>query len=139
MPDCNHIIDRKRREHTLQRLREQRDIVLEVRSLQDTRIGPVGIADIETGAGTSAMIWAENGDHAVGVDIDEALIEWAGKRAGDLGLKILFEVACADNIPVPDHAVNWFTPYGLRSALRRRGCTTFYEGIEKNPALPHTA
>ena len=93
-------------EKAVQRLRGQRDIILKLRSSLGGRDDALDIADIGTGVGTSAMLWAELGHRVIGVDIDKAAIDVAKKRATASALDIRFKNASATDLPIPDKSVD---------------------------------
>lgn len=88
-------------EATLDRFRRQRDLVLQVSAIRH-RSPPFDVVDIGCGAGTMAMIWAESGNSVIGLDVNEPLIELAGKRADESGLDVRFEVGTATGVPWDD-------------------------------------
>jgi ubiquinone/menaquinone biosynthesis C-methylase UbiE len=66
----------------------------------------LNVADIGCGAGTQARLWAEQGHQAYGVDINEALVALARRRAAAAGLDIFFDVATASALPWPDQSMD---------------------------------
>lgn len=82
----------------LQRFRSHRDIILALRK-SECRDAQLDVADIGTGAGSSAMIWAELGHRVTGLDINEPLINLARQRAKKSGLEIRFDVGSATDVP----------------------------------------
>lgn len=89
----------------LDRLRHVRDIVIEIAGKQG-HTGPMQVADIGCGAGTSSMLWAEAGHRVLGIDVNAPLIELARKRAQDAGAAIEFRVGTATSLPLEDASVD---------------------------------
>lgn len=67
---------------------------------------PLRVGDIGCGAGTQCRLWAGLGHRVQGVDISEALIGLARKRARQAGLDIQFTVASATALPWDDGAMD---------------------------------
>ncbi|MES2116723.1 MAG: class I SAM-dependent methyltransferase [Pseudomonadota bacterium] len=68
--------------------------------------GALRVGDIGCGAGTQCRLWAGMGHRVSGVDINEALIGLARKRAGQAGLDINFAVASATALPWDDDSMD---------------------------------
>jgi len=101
----DYYAEQSQSEQTLQRFRNLRDTLLRIcesRGLQ----APLTIADIGCGAGTLALVWAEQGHQVNSLDINEPLIELARKRADSTGFAIRFDVGSATAIPWPDQSVD---------------------------------
>lgn len=67
---------------------------------------PLNVADIGCGAGTQSRLWAEQGHHVYGVDINEALIGLARARAREAELEIAFAVGSATALPWADRSMD---------------------------------
>lgn len=100
-----YYAEKSRSEESLQRFRALRDTLVEIAGAGG-QVGPFDVADIGGGAGTLAMIWAEQGHRVVVIDVNEPLIELGRKRAGEAGLDIRFEVGSATRLPWPDESVD---------------------------------
>ncbi|MES2759535.1 MAG: class I SAM-dependent methyltransferase [Pseudomonadota bacterium] len=84
---------------------------------------PLNVADVGCGAGAQAQLWAAQGHQVYGVDINEALIALARRRAGAAGLQIVFDVAAASALPWPDHSMDvCILPELLEHVADWRGC-----------------
>jgi ubiquinone/menaquinone biosynthesis C-methylase UbiE len=66
----------------------------------------LNIADLGCGAGTQCRMWAEQGHHVFGVDINAALISLARERATQAELDICFDVASVTALPWPDNSMD---------------------------------
>jgi 2-polyprenyl-6-hydroxyphenyl methylase/3-demethylubiquinone-9 3-methyltransferase len=64
--------------------------------------GILNIVDIGCGAGTQAIIWAEDGHHVTGVDVSEKLIEVGKERMAAAGVEVDFKVGTSSHLPLPD-------------------------------------
>lgn len=81
------------------------------------------VADIGCGAGTQCRLWAEQGHHVYGADINEALIGLARERATEAALDIRFEVASATALPWPDQSMDLcIAPELLEHVADWQGC-----------------
>jgi ubiquinone/menaquinone biosynthesis C-methylase UbiE len=91
---------------TLQRFRSIRDSV--VRVLENTGGARQGldVADIGCGAGTQCLVWAEMGHRVHGLDVNEALLELAQKRATEAGYTIEVQVGSAVKLPWADESMD---------------------------------
>lgn len=64
------------------------------------------VADVGCGAGTLSLLWAGEGHRAHGLDVNEALIEVAQKRAADAGFAVDFRLGSATRLPWPDRSMD---------------------------------
>jgi 2-polyprenyl-6-hydroxyphenyl methylase/3-demethylubiquinone-9 3-methyltransferase len=64
------------------------------------------VLDIGCNTGQQCHLWARRGDRVRGLDISEALLETARKRARDAGLDIEFALGSATNLPWPDASMD---------------------------------
>lgn len=84
---------------------------------------PLNVADVGCGAGTQARLWAGQGHQVYGVDINEALVALARRRAAAAGLEIVFDVATACALPWPDQSMDvCILPELLEHVADWRGC-----------------
>src|SRR5262245_23063725 len=60
------------------------------------------VADIGCGAGTQAMLWAEEGHRVRGLDVNAPLVAVARSRAAERGLPVTFDVGTATALPYGD-------------------------------------
>jgi 2-polyprenyl-6-hydroxyphenyl methylase/3-demethylubiquinone-9 3-methyltransferase len=60
------------------------------------------VADIGCGAGTQAIMWAQDGHRISGIDINAPLVEIAQKRLTQAGLQARFDVGSATALPYAD-------------------------------------
>jgi 2-polyprenyl-6-hydroxyphenyl methylase/3-demethylubiquinone-9 3-methyltransferase len=88
-----------RSERTITRFTRIRDCAL--RLLQERGNGTDGldIADIGCGAGTQAMLWAEQGHKVAALDASESLIAIGQRRAAEKQLDVRFSVGWAQSLP----------------------------------------
>jgi len=91
---------------TYARFRTVRDKLL--RLVATTGSGPhaLKVVDIGCGAGSQSQLWAKLGHEVIGLDINEALIDTARRRAADARLDIQFDVGSATRLPLADHSMN---------------------------------
>ena len=64
------------------------------------------VADIGCNTGMQCHIWAKLGHRVRGLDISDALLQVARRRASEAGLPIVFELGSATNLPWPDASVD---------------------------------
>lgn len=86
-------------ETTLARFLATRDAVLCVARSFGVRGSPLEVADIGCGAATQCAIWARDGHHVHGVDINERLVELGRKRAAEQRLEMALSVSSATSLP----------------------------------------
>lgn len=92
---------------TVQRFATVREKVLALIGRNQATTGRIlDVADIGCGAGSQCLIWAELGHHVCGLDINQPLIELAGRRARDSGLAIRFDVGSATQLPYGDESMD---------------------------------
>ena len=60
------------------------------------------VADVGCGAGTQAMLWAEDGHLVRGLDVNAPLLAFARSRAAERGLQVAFDVGTATALPYDD-------------------------------------
>ncbi len=60
---------------------------------------PLNVLDIGCGAGAQCALWAADGHHVFGVDINAPLIDVARQRAQASGIAARFDVGSATNLP----------------------------------------
>ncbi|WP_319574718.1 class I SAM-dependent methyltransferase [uncultured Desulfobacter sp.] len=65
------------------------------------------IADIGCNAGTQSILWAKEGHHVYGIDINSQLLEIAQKRAMEENLDIEFKCCSATKIPLSVSSVDF--------------------------------
>jgi len=92
---------------TVQRFRRIRDKALSLLARSRAMIAEsICVADIGCGTGTQSRLWAEQGHRVYGLDINEALVDIARRRAQQVGLDIRFEVRSATELPYPDASMD---------------------------------
>jgi 2-polyprenyl-6-hydroxyphenyl methylase/3-demethylubiquinone-9 3-methyltransferase len=64
------------------------------------------VADIGCGAGSQAALWAQLGHEVSGLDVNEALVAIAARRAAAAGLPIRFDVGTATALPYGDASLD---------------------------------
>jgi 2-polyprenyl-6-hydroxyphenyl methylase/3-demethylubiquinone-9 3-methyltransferase len=64
------------------------------------------VADIGCGAGSQAALWAQLGHEVSGLDVNEALVAIATRRAAAAGLPIRFDVGTATALPYGDASLD---------------------------------
>jgi 2-polyprenyl-6-hydroxyphenyl methylase/3-demethylubiquinone-9 3-methyltransferase len=106
----------------LGRFRRQRDGILGIAQLADLP-EVIDVLDIGSGAGTLAMLWAEQGHRVVGVDINEPLTQLARKRAQEDLLEVRFEVGSATDLSLPSESFDvCFAPELLEHVAEWQSC-----------------
>lgn len=68
----------------------------------DQREGPLEVVDIGCGPGAQSQMWADDGHHVHGLDINAELVELARRRAEREGQDIEFVVGSATELPWED-------------------------------------
>jgi 2-polyprenyl-6-hydroxyphenyl methylase/3-demethylubiquinone-9 3-methyltransferase len=91
---------------TFQRFGSIRDMVLRIAGKTNSVLDKLDVADIGCGAGTQSIMWAELGHNVNGLDINEALIGLARKRAAEAGYSIEFAVGTAADLPWPNESMD---------------------------------
>jgi 2-polyprenyl-6-hydroxyphenyl methylase/3-demethylubiquinone-9 3-methyltransferase len=87
-----------------ERFRAIRDTILRVNPPQKGSV--FDVADIGCGAGTQSLLWAELGHRVYGLDVNQPLLELAGKRAAEAGYSIEFRVGNAAALPWPEASMD---------------------------------
>jgi len=64
----------------------------------------LAVANIGCGPGAQSLMWASEGHRVWGADISVPLIDIARERAREAGLDVAFEVASAEQLPLPDRS-----------------------------------
>lgn len=93
-------------EGTRVRFERVRDKVLALIAREGRRESRLKVADIGCGAGTQAALWAERGHEVFGLDVNEALVAVAARRAVEAGLTIRFDVGTATALPYGDASMD---------------------------------
>jgi ubiquinone/menaquinone biosynthesis C-methylase UbiE len=93
-------------EKTRQRFESTRRVTLALREELRLSTQSLDVVDVGCGAGSQAMMWAESGHRAQGIDISAPLIDLARQRAQEAGLYARFAVGSADKLPLPDASVD---------------------------------
>lgn len=102
----NYYAAQSASEQTRQRFESTRRIALALRSELKLPTEHLDVVDVGCGAGAQAIMWAQAGHRAQGIDISAPLIELARQRAGEAGLEARFAVGSADRLPLPDASVD---------------------------------
>jgi 2-polyprenyl-6-hydroxyphenyl methylase/3-demethylubiquinone-9 3-methyltransferase len=84
---------------TLARFRKLMDALLKLRRSIGSACDRLDVIDVGCGAGTQALIWAEQGHRVKGVDVSAPLVEVARQRSTSSGKSAQFEVGDAQNLP----------------------------------------
>lgn len=66
----------------------------------------LSVLDIGCGAGTQAMLWAEQGFQVFGLDVNQPLVEVGRKRAAERQLSVQFEIGTATKLPYGDGSMD---------------------------------
>src|SRR5689334_19576212 len=82
------------------------DKLLKLMAAAHSHPATLKVVDIGCGAGSQSQLWARLGHHVVGLDVNEALIDTARKRAADAGVDIRFEVGSATRLPLADRSMD---------------------------------
>jgi 2-polyprenyl-6-hydroxyphenyl methylase/3-demethylubiquinone-9 3-methyltransferase len=90
---------------TVQRFSAIQNQVLRVASQQGLPTC-LQVADVGCGAGTQSRLWAKLGHVVRGLDVNEALLALARKRAADEGLAVDFQLGSATALPWPDASMH---------------------------------
>jgi ubiquinone/menaquinone biosynthesis C-methylase UbiE len=93
-------------EHALQRFVATKEAVTRAAQKFGISTPPWNIADIGCGAGTQAMLWAREGHHVFGIDINEPLVELGRERTKQAGLSIDLVTGTATALPWPDESID---------------------------------
>jgi 2-polyprenyl-6-hydroxyphenyl methylase/3-demethylubiquinone-9 3-methyltransferase len=93
-------------EETKARFETVRDKVLGLIARAGGPRRPLKVADIGCGAGTQAALWAQLGHDVHGLDVNEALVAIAARRASAAGLGIRFDVGTATALPHGDASMD---------------------------------
>ena len=64
------------------------------------------VADIGCNTGMQCHLWAKLGHRVRGLDISDALLQVARRRAAEAGLPIVFELGSATSLPWPDASMD---------------------------------
>ena len=91
---------------TTARFQTVRDKLLKLAEATGSTQRPLSIVDIGCGAGSQSQLWAKLGHDVIGLDVNEALIDTARKRATDAKLDIRFEVGSATHLPLGDRTMD---------------------------------
>ena len=91
---------------TRARFERVRDKVLALIARGGQRESRLKVADIGCGAGTQAALWAELGHEVFGLDVNEALVAIAARRAAAGNLPIRFDVGTATALPYGDASMD---------------------------------
>jgi 2-polyprenyl-6-hydroxyphenyl methylase/3-demethylubiquinone-9 3-methyltransferase len=93
-------------EQTRQRFEAARRVTLAMRARLGRPTEALDVVDVGCGAGAQAMMWAQAGHRAQGIDISAPLIDLARERAEAAGLAARFQVGHAGRLPLPDRSVD---------------------------------
>jgi 2-polyprenyl-6-hydroxyphenyl methylase/3-demethylubiquinone-9 3-methyltransferase len=91
---------------TRRRFTSIRDAVQRIVRTTHGERGPLDVLDIGCGAGMLAMIWAESGHRAHGLDVNRQLLELGRQRALEAGLNVDWRVGSALALPWGDEAMD---------------------------------
>jgi len=88
----------------IERFRHLRNVLLTFYAAHAGRQGAasLNVVDIGCGAGTQAILWAEEGHHVSGVDVSERLIDVGKERMAKAGVSVDFKVGTSSRLPLPD-------------------------------------
>jgi ubiquinone/menaquinone biosynthesis C-methylase UbiE len=98
-PFADYYAEESLSQSTIARFSSTKDAVLRVLRHAGLPYRELLVADIGCGAGTQSMLWARDGHHVAGIDINETLIGLARKRAAEAGLEVRFECSSAVKLP----------------------------------------
>lgn len=103
------------------------------RNLENRQIKQkLNIADIGCGVGVMSIMWAQEGHHVYGLDVNEALLEVARQRANDAHLNIEFKLGSATNLPWDDESMDvCIAPELLEHVVEWKDCLTEFSRILK--------
>jgi 2-polyprenyl-6-hydroxyphenyl methylase/3-demethylubiquinone-9 3-methyltransferase len=93
-------------EKTRHRFEATQRVTLAMRARLGLPTEQLDVVDVGCGAGSQAIMWAERGHRAQGIDISAPLIDLARQRAQDAGLSARFSVGSAGQLPLPDASVD---------------------------------
>jgi 2-polyprenyl-6-hydroxyphenyl methylase/3-demethylubiquinone-9 3-methyltransferase len=99
---------KKVRPRTLDRFEGIKNAVLRMAQKHGLKLPSEGysVADIGCGAGTQVRLWAKEGHHVCGIDINEALLAIAEQRTEKEGFSINFKTGSAETIPLDNDSVD---------------------------------
>src|SRR5688572_8580604 len=86
----------------IERFRVVRDKVLGLAARMGREKNVLRVLDVGCGAGSQSFVYAELGHHAVGVDVNEPLIQIARKRAEASKASAAFQLGSAAALPFDD-------------------------------------
>jgi len=88
----------------IERFRHLKNVLLKFRASHSAGqgAGTLNVVDIGCGAGTQAILWAEDGHHVTGVDVSERLIEVGRARMAQAGVQVDFKVGTSSRLPLAD-------------------------------------
>jgi len=88
------------------RFRSLRDVILRFRGGRGDVSPTLDVLDVGCNAGTHCMVWAEQGHHVHGVDINEPLVNLARERSRSAGYSIDLRLGSADSLPWLDSSMD---------------------------------
>jgi len=91
---------------TLERFTRVRDKALTLLAQANGPARTLEVVDIGCGAGTQCRLWAQSGHRVHGIDVNEALIEVAARRARQEHFDIAFKVGSATELPYDDGSMD---------------------------------
>lgn len=91
---------------TLERFTRVRDKALTLLAQANGPARTLEVVDIGCGAGTQCRLWAQSGHRVHGIDVNEALIEVAARRARQEQFDIAFKVGSATELPYDDGSMD---------------------------------
>lgn len=93
-------------ESTRKRFEGIYETVIRVRRQYNLPDSGLTVADIGCGAGTQSIMWAQDGHHVHGLDINEGLIKLAKQRATDMDVDVKFSAESATKLPWSDESID---------------------------------
>jgi len=92
----------------------------------------LNIADIGCGTGVMSRMWAQEGHTVHGIDVNEALLEIARKRANEVGLEIEFCLGSATNLPWKNESMDvCIAPELIEHVVEWKACLREFARILK--------
>lgn len=93
-------------EQTIGRFTRIRDRAFDLWFERNRRDDPLDVVDIGCGAGTQALLWAEQGHRVRALDVNEPLLQVGRERARQRGLTVDFRLGTATALPFDTASVD---------------------------------
>ncbi|MGQ9566360.1 MAG: class I SAM-dependent methyltransferase [Candidatus Bathyarchaeales archaeon] len=95
------------------------------------RLKPAKVLDVCCGAGTNGVYLAEKGFDVVGIDISSKAVEYARKKAEQVGVKAKFMVQNFLELPFKDEEFDFVFDMGCFHHVKIKDRTIFIKGVHR--------